>query len=54
MVDVRQVKKRLDLLREFLVCRLQDFSGFIQPEVESLSDYLGRDLIALWGYDRLG
>jgi len=25
-----------------------------RPEVESLSDYLGRDLIALWGYDRLG
>ena len=24
-----------------------------KPEVESLSDYLGRDLVALWGYDRL-
>jgi hypothetical protein len=23
-------------------------------EVEKLSDYLGRDLVALWGYDRLG
>ena len=23
-----------------------------KPEVESLSDYLGRDLVALWGYDR--
>ncbi|HEV7584970.1 MAG TPA: sulfotransferase [Solirubrobacteraceae bacterium] len=25
-----------------------------KPEVEALSEYLGRDLIALWGYDRLG
>jgi hypothetical protein len=24
------------------------------PEVEALSDYLGRDLIGEWGYDRLG
>jgi hypothetical protein len=24
-----------------------------KPEVESLSDYLGRDLVALWGYDEL-
>jgi hypothetical protein len=22
-------------------------------EVEALSEYLGRDLVALWGYDRL-
>ena len=22
-----------------------------KPEVEALSDYLGRDLVALWGYD---
>ena len=25
-----------------------------RPEVESLSEYLRRDLVALWGYDRLG
>jgi hypothetical protein len=25
-----------------------------QPEVAALSDYLGRDLITLWGYDRSG
>ena len=24
-----------------------------KPEVEALSDYLGRDLVSLWGYDRL-
>jgi Sulfotransferase family len=24
-----------------------------KPEVEALSDYLGRDLVTLWGYDRL-
>jgi hypothetical protein len=24
-----------------------------RPEVERLSDYLGRDLVALWRYDRL-
>jgi hypothetical protein len=23
-------------------------------EVEALSEHLGRDLIALWGYDKLG
>jgi hypothetical protein len=25
-----------------------------KPEVEALSEYLGRDLVALWGYDGLG
>jgi sulfotransferase family protein len=25
-----------------------------KPEVVALSEYLGRDLVALWGYDRLG
>jgi hypothetical protein len=24
-----------------------------KPEVEAASEYLGRDLVALWGYDRL-
>jgi hypothetical protein len=24
------------------------------PEVVALSEYLGRDLVSLWGYDRLG
>jgi hypothetical protein len=24
------------------------------PEVEALSEYLGRDLVSLWGYDRIG
>ena len=25
-----------------------------KPEVERFSDYLGRDLVSLWGYDSLG
>ncbi len=25
-----------------------------KPEVEAVSEYLGRDLVSLWGYDRLG
>ena len=25
-----------------------------RPEVEALSEHLGRDLVALWGYDRDG
>jgi hypothetical protein len=25
-----------------------------KPEVEALSDYLGRDLVTLWGYDNIG
>jgi hypothetical protein len=25
-----------------------------KPEVESLGDYLGRDLVGQWGYERLG
>jgi len=25
-----------------------------KPEVEAASDYLGRDLVSLWGYDRIG
>lgn len=25
-----------------------------KPEVEALSEYLGRDLVSLWGYDELG
>jgi hypothetical protein len=24
-----------------------------KPEVTALSEYLGRDLVALWGYDHL-
>ena len=24
-----------------------------RPEVVALSEYLGRDLVSLWGYDRL-
>jgi hypothetical protein len=24
------------------------------PEVQALSEYLDRDLVALWGYDQLG
>ena len=24
-----------------------------RPEVEALSDYLGRDLVTFWGYDEL-
>jgi hypothetical protein len=30
-----------------------DLRRRFKPEVESLSEYLGRDLVALWGYDRL-
>jgi hypothetical protein len=26
----------------------------LKPEVQALSEYLGRDLVALWGYDRIG
>ena len=26
----------------------------LRPEVERVSEYLGRDLVTLWGYDRLG
>ena len=25
-----------------------------KPEAQALSEYLGRDLVSLWGYDRLG
>ena len=25
-----------------------------KPEVQAVSDYLGRDLVSLWGYDSLG
>jgi hypothetical protein len=25
-----------------------------KPDVEALSEYLGRDLVTLWGYDRIG
>ena len=25
-----------------------------KPEVEAVSEYLDRDLVSLWGYDRLG
>jgi hypothetical protein len=31
---------------------MSDLRRRFRPEVESLSDYLGRDLVALWGYDR--
>jgi hypothetical protein len=24
-----------------------------KPEVEALSEYLGRDLVAIWGYDTI-
>jgi Sulfotransferase family len=35
---------------EFMLALRLRFKG----EVEALSEYLGRDLVALWGYDRLG
>jgi hypothetical protein len=25
-----------------------------KPDVEAVSEYLGRDLVTLWGYDRIG
>jgi hypothetical protein len=25
-----------------------------KPEVEAVSEYLDRDLVSLWGYDRIG
>jgi hypothetical protein len=37
------------LLDEQLMAQLR---ARFKSEVEALSDYLGRDLVALWGYDR--
>jgi hypothetical protein len=34
---------------EFMLALRRRFA----PEVEALSDHLGRDLISLWGYERL-
>lgn len=36
--------------QELMLSLRRRFKG----EVESISDYLGRDLVALWGYDRIG
>lgn len=33
---------------------LMELRSRFKPEVVALSDYLGRDLVALWGYDRVG
>jgi hypothetical protein len=41
---------RADEDQEFLVELRRRF----KPEVEAISDYLGRDLVGQWGYDRLG
>ncbi len=32
---------------------MRELRGRFKGEVEALSEYLGRDLVALWGYDRL-
>jgi hypothetical protein len=32
---------------------MSDLRRRFKPEVEALSDYLGRDLVSLWGYDRI-
>jgi hypothetical protein len=33
---------------------MDDLRRRFKPEVEALSEYLGRDLVGEWGYDRLG
>jgi hypothetical protein len=33
---------------------MADLRRRYSPEVAALSEYLGRDLVALWGYDRAG
>lgn len=33
---------------------VRDLRVRFKPEVEALSDYLGRDLVKLWGYDEVG
>ena len=33
---------------------LDELRARFEPEVVALSEYLGRDLTALWGYDRIG
>jgi hypothetical protein len=32
---------------------MQELRRRFKPEVVALSDYLDRDLVALWGYDKL-
>ena len=32
---------------------MQDLRSRFRPEVHALSEYLGRDLVSLWGYDRV-
>jgi hypothetical protein len=31
-----------------------DLRRRLEPEVVALSEYLGRDLVRLWGYEELG
>ncbi|HEY4895326.1 MAG TPA: sulfotransferase [Solirubrobacteraceae bacterium] len=33
---------------------MRELRGRLKPEVEAVSEYLGRDLVSEWGYDRLG
>ncbi len=33
---------------------MEELRRRFRPEVQAFGDYIGRDLIALWGYDRLG
>jgi hypothetical protein len=32
---------------------MRDLRRRFKPEVEAIGDHLGRDLVTLWGYDRL-
>ncbi len=55
---LKTVRKRLvfgapageDRDEDFMI----DLRRRLAPEVQALSDHLGRDLVSLWGYDRLG
>jgi hypothetical protein len=33
---------------------MRELRSRVKPEVVALSEYLGRDLVSLWGYDRVG
>jgi hypothetical protein len=33
---------------------MQELRRRFEPEVVALSEYLGRDLVTLWGYDSVG
>jgi hypothetical protein len=58
----RQRRAAVKMLRRRVVLRepppvdealMDELRARFKPEVVALSDYLGRDLVALWGYDRV-